>query len=918
MKKYLFLLVAIIQFQVFAQQDNLSFFPDGEYDNSIPAPDSILGFTVGEKPARYNEVYNYFKFLAEKSAKVNFVESGETYENRKLFYIVISSEDNINNLDRIRENISDLSNPRKTNSSEAEKISEVTPAVAFMMYSIHGDELSGTDASIQIAYQLAAGTDTLTEKILNKLIVIIYPMENPDGRERYLSMMEQWKGTSSSHDIQSIQHQGLWPYGRTNHYLFDLNRDWFILAHPESRERVKAIVHWYPQLVVDAHEMGPLDTHLFNPPREPINPNLSKSIQEWWRIFASDQAKAFDNYGWSYYTREWLEEWYPGYGSSWPSYMGAVSILYEQASTDGSLIKRQDGTFLTFRDAVHRQFISSLANLTTTANNRKELLKNYYEGKADAVFSDKEVKTYLIDPSKNPSRTKKLIKKLLLQGIEIEVAENEFKLGNVKSFWDKKSADKNFPEGTYIIKTSQPLSPLINALMEFDPHTSTKFLNDERESLEKGEGTRLYEVSSWSLLIAYDVDAYVSNEIPEATLERVKEIPEMNGEVINPNPTYGFLINYNDDNSVKALIKFLEMGYKIRSGKEPFKIEGRKFSSGSLLLRVNENSSSLSEDVQKISEITGVDILGVSTALSEEGPDLGGNDFPLLAQPRIALLTGNNVSTGSFGSIWYLLDNELNLKFSILDAENVSGFDLRKYNVLIIPSSSAKKIFGKEDLKKLKDWVSDGGTLISIGESSVFLADTSSDFSKVKLKSQALKELSLYEYSYSSETSVGKYKVDSIAFWNDKIHPDTNLYKKIKEAELKELELKDEKHKLFSPRGAILQVDVDTNHWIGFGMERKVPAIVYTSEAFLSRNPVQTPARFTASDSLRLSGILWPEARERWEKTSYITREPIGKGQLILFAGEPTFRSYFYGTAKLFLNAVLLGPGLGTQLSLEW
>jgi len=903
---------------LYAQPENLPFFPDGKYDSSIPSPDSAIGFSIGEKPVRYTDVYNYFKMLAEKSPRVIFIESGKTYENRKLFYILISKEENINNLEKIREDLSKLADPRKLNSSEAEKIIDTSPALAFMMYSIHGDELSGTDASVQLAYQLVAGADTTTEKILDNLVVAIYPMENPDGRERYLAMMQQWEGVTQSYDIQSMQHTGLWPYGRTNHYLFDLNRDWFILAHPESRERVKAILHWHPQLVVDAHEMGPLDTHLFNPPREPINPNLNNSIQQWWKVFASDQAKAFDQFGWSYYTREWLEEWYPGYGSSWPSYTGAVSILYEQASTDGSLIKRQDGTLLTFRDAVHRQFISSLANLTTAADNRKQLLKRYYDGKVDALSSDKDVKTYLLEPSGNPSRTKKLVGKLLLQGIEIEAAENDFKLGNVKSYWDNEPFDKNFSKGTYVIKTSQPLSPLINALLEFDPRTSTKFLNDERESLEKGEGTKLYEVSAWSMLMAYDVDAYISNEIPGVKLSRVETISESKGQVINPNPDYGFLINYNDDNSIKVLVELFESGYKIRSSKESFKTEGRKFSAGSLLIRLNENPDSLPEEIKRVAEATGVEIIGVSTALSEEGPDLGGNDFPLLSQPKTGLLTGNTVNTNSFGSLWYLLDYELNLKFSILNANNFSGLDIRKYNILILPSSNAKKIFDKDELKKLKDWVSAGGTLIAVGESSAFFADTSSDFSKVRLKRQVLKELPLYEHSYNSEMSIGKYEIDSIDFWKDKIFPDTNLYKKTKDFDLKEMELKDEKLRLFYPRGVIMQTDVDNKHWLGFGMNKKVPATVYTSYVFLSRYPVQTPARFTTADSLRLSGILWPEARLRWEKTSYVTRESIGKGQLILFAGEPNFRSYFYGTTRLLLNAILLGPGLGTELFLDW
>ncbi|MCI0531642.1 MAG: peptidase, partial [candidate division Zixibacteria bacterium] len=334
-----------------------------------------------------------------------------------------------------------------------------------------------------------------------EVLTIIYPMENPDGRDRYLAQMQQWNGDILNSDVQSIQHTGVWPWGRTNHYLFDLNRDWFILAHPESRSRAKTILEWNPQMVVDAHEMGPYDTYLFPPARDPINPNYHKNLLEWNERYAADQAKAFDRYGWSYYTREWLEDFYPGYGSSWGYLLGAVPILYEQASTDGSLIKRPDGTFLTFRESVHHQFTSSIANITTTADNRAELLQEFYQFKTEALgYGNKiGVQAYYITPGKNPSRAGRLIERLLAMNVEVEVAEADFTVKSARSYWGAAPVDKTLPKGTFIIRLNQPLSPLVNAVLEFDTRMSSKFLASERESLEKGEGTRVYDVIAWSM-----------------------------------------------------------------------------------------------------------------------------------------------------------------------------------------------------------------------------------------------------------------------------------------------------------------------------------------------------------------------------------------------------------------------------------
>ncbi|MBS1272152.1 MAG: hypothetical protein MAGBODY4_01291 [Candidatus Marinimicrobia bacterium] len=447
---------------------------------------------------------------------------------------------------------------------------------------------------------------------------------------------------------------------------------------------------WNPQLFVDSHEMGGYDTYLFPPAREPLNRNIHARITwKWIPIFAEEHAKAFDEYGWSYYTREWNDDWYPGYGSSWGRYHDAVGILYEQAGVDGSLLKRPDGTVMTYREPVHHHFVSSMANLKTAEKHREELLYDYYQSRQEYLneFERGETKAYYIVPRENKSRVNKLIRKLKVQGIEIYRAPSDFRAEDVKSYREQKFSTKTLPAGTYIIPLAQPLRPYINAIMEFDPRMVNEALKKERESLLKGEGTTMYEVSTWSLPIAYGVEAYTTTEEPDAESELVKSIEVKAGTVTNPEPKYGYLIRYEDDNVFHIVQKLMKEGYAIRSARKPFTLEGKDYDRGSILIRLNENEKNPAALLKELSKEYGIDVLGVDHGLSDEGPDLGGGEFELLVYPKTAVLTGSRVDLTSFASLWYYLDRELKIRHSILNYNRLSRIDLRKYNVLILPST---------------------------------------------------------------------------------------------------------------------------------------------------------------------------------------------------------------------------------------
>ncbi|MBN2416977.1 hypothetical protein JXO52_14125 [bacterium] len=881
----------------------------------IPSPESVLGFSLGDRPVRYDDILNYATALSEASPRVSLQKTGTSVEGRTLFIMIIGREDRMTALSDVRVRHEKLGDPRITGPRAAADIISREPAVLWMMYNVHGGELSGTDAGLALAYTLAASEDSSIAAIRDSALVIIDPTQNPDGRERGLAQLQQWSGAVPSSDPQSLSHRGTWPGSRANHYLFDMNRDWFILSQPETRARVSAMLQWQPQLVVDAHEMGSSSTYYFNPPREPVNPLIPARIHRWWDIFANDQAAAFDAHGWSYYTRDTFDEWYPGYGSSWPYFLGAVSILYEQASTGGTSVRRPENREMTFAEAVHHQYVSSLANIGTAARHRRALLSDFYAIRTDAVTPPARgaVKAYVILPGRDRTRAEQLLERLMAQGIEVRVTKAPANVSGT-GYWKNEQVTLNVPAGTWLIPMDQPLNPLVTALLGHDMRLSSDFLHEERKSLEKGDGTRMYEIGAWNMAMAFGVTTLACRDLPPVKTAPLPEIASRTGSVINPGAGYGYLIAWDDTRAVHALRDCYAADLRIRSASKPFSIGGRDFARGALLLRNRENPQALEEVLTAISRRCGIDVIGVSTAITEKGPDLGGDAFVLLHPPRIALVTGSGISSTSFGALWYLLDKEIGTGCSLLDINSLARTDLRPYNVLLLPSSgSYASILGKNGLAALKTWIGNGGTLIGVDGTAAFLADSTTGLTALRERSDILTKLDEYEYALQAEETAGSLKIDSAAIWNGTAKPAALPTGKREKKEPGLLKREDSRWKIFSPRGTILRVDVNGEHWLGFGVESRVPALVYTSSAYLAKPPMETGARFADGDDLRLSGLLWPEARERWRKTVYAARQRQGNGQVICFCGDPLYRSYFYGTGRMLLNSIFLGPGFGTR-----
>ena len=393
---------------------------EGTYNSAISKPEKFLGFEVGDRVATPLQIVESLEAWSSQSARIKVIEYARSHEGRPLHAVFISSPDNISRLDEIKNNIIRISDSRKISESEASKIMKELPATAWMAYSIHGNETSGADAALASIYHLIASEDEAVLSMLDNMIVIIDPLMNPDGRDRFSKSLEQYRGTAPNVDDQSLLHTGDWPYGRTNHYFFDLNRDFFFLTQPETQGRVAMINEWRPQLMIDGHEMGSQDTFLMGPPRQPLNENIDKDLQKWAHIFAEEQAEAFDDRNWRYYTGEWFENLYPGY-SNYSEYRGSMHILYEQSRMAEDGVRRPEGTVQTYKESVHHQFVSTIANLESLAKHSQAMYKDFWDGRKYNVsksgrFADR---SFVILANDNEGRLKDLVQRLEAQGIEL-------------------------------------------------------------------------------------------------------------------------------------------------------------------------------------------------------------------------------------------------------------------------------------------------------------------------------------------------------------------------------------------------------------------------------------------------------------------------------------------------------------------
>src|SRR5688500_10350124 len=509
--------------------------PNTTYDRAIPTLEAVIGHRPGDAITTPEEVGRYLEALAKAAPdRTRLVKYATSWEGRPLHYLVVGSKERIARLDDIKRGMQVLA----SGAPEADRLIAELPVVVWLLHGVHGNEISSSDAALAEAYHLlAARGHADADATLRDALVIIDPMQNPDGRQRFVTSNLLGMGLEPDATPQSAEHDEPWPGGRVNHYLFDMNRDYFALSQRETQGRARTMLEWYPQVVVDLHEMGGNSSYYFAPPADPINPLMTESQRKSLELFGRANATEFDKRGFAYFVREVYDAFYPGYGDSWPAFHGAVAMTYEQASARGLAFTREDGTTPTYKQGVTHHFTAAVTTAVTAALNREKLLREYLEFRRGAIaLGQKGTREYLMPRGKDPSRAARLARLLAAQGIQVKRAQEAFQYGS-----------KQMPIGTFIIPLAQPAGRLARNLLDPDIKMDEAFLKEQDRRRKARLADQIYDVTAWSLPLMYDVEVIANDK--QSSVRTTDVVQPFRAAVTNtpaPQPppagTVGFLM----------------------------------------------------------------------------------------------------------------------------------------------------------------------------------------------------------------------------------------------------------------------------------------------------------------------------------------------------------------------------------------
>jgi hypothetical protein len=809
-----------------------------------PSPQDVLGWELGERFTDVAAVGRYVEALAAASPLVSVDRYGETPEGRPLLQILVASASHRARLDEILAANRELSNP-ETPEARAAEIVRANPAVVYFSYGVHGNESSSSEAALWTTWDLARGAPEVAG-VLDSVVVVIDPVVNPDGRDRYVGFYRGARGPVPNPNPMTREHREPWPGGRTNHYYFDLNRDWTWMSQPETRARLATWDHWTPQVHVDFHEMSPNSSYFFFPPAEPINPIYPDHVARWSDRIGAGNANAFDREGWLYFTEESYDLFYPGYGDSWPSLLGAIGMTYEQAGggSAGLAYARADGDTLTLGQRATHHRVAGRATLRTVMEGRTDLLQGF------AAFHrtiDEGLPDILLIPAAGDApgagaRLRALVAHLHAQGIRTEVASEPFEVRDADAHpgWSSRS---RFPAGTVRVPARQPRGRLAVTLLQAETVL---------------DATYSYDISAWSLPYGYGVEAHTVSSTIDATWGE----PAPEGQTMpSAEDPYGYLVRPGFD-AWPGLVSFLSAGGRGRVMADTFRIADRAYP------RVN---SELTSQVRAAGLLDRVE--PVATAVTETGPDLGTGGAGDLTLPSVVLVGGEGTSSGSFGAHRYFLEQRLGLPHDVVNATDLAGADLSSVDVLVIPEAGgfAGRI-GERGMERVESWVRDGGTLVAVGSGAEALAEMAGTEVRRRAGPEESERLS---------RALRTREQRQVERWEGQT-PGTIL----------EVGL-DAGHPLAFGAGLA-------------GDEGRM-FVLSTGVGFEPNESFETAAWF-ADGAEGISGVIGEGTVDRLRRSSWMLQRNLGRGGVVLFADDPLFRIMWYAGFQTYANALLLAP----------
>lgn len=843
-KRLSFLLVFFLAISVKAQQKY--YFPNtGSFDPTIPTPEQFLGYPIGTHYTRHDQIVAYFYELARLSNKIHVQIIGKTYEQRPQIIATITAPENYKNLEQIRQDHLTLIDPAKP------ILGSSSPVVVLLGYSVHGAETSSGEAGLLTAYYLVANQSDETSKWLKESVVLIDPSLNPDGRDRAANWHNGYKSFPPVADPADKEHNQEWPGGRVNHFLTDLNRDWLSIAQVETKNRVAFYHQWYPNVQIDFHEMGTNATYYFEPsPERNQSPIIPKASYDFNATLAKYHAEALDKIGSLYFTKESFDNLSPIYGSTYPDFFGAVGATFEQGSSRG-IVQESETGLVKFSFTIRNHLTTGLATVrgaVTEKENLFKLQKGFFQSALDQAKTN-TAKAYVFGDSRDVSLTQKLL------GLSLDHHIKVYQLSA-----DLTIDGKRFEKGkAYIVPSSQPNFRIVHSVF------------DETAPLKD---STYYDNTSWSIAHAYGLQFAKVTTPTFALGEQVTALPEIKGELQGDKSNYAYLLNWSDYNASKALYYLLDKGVVVKAAHKPFTSKtangNQEFGYGSLVIPVavqTISSDSLFRAVKEAAVYAKVKFASTSSGFSVQGIDLGSNNIQAVKKPEVALFTGNGVSASEAGQVWFLLNDQLNLPVTKLDINTISRASINRYNTLILASGSYSSL-GKEDVAKLKSWVSEGGVLITFKGGSEWAIKA--ELSKEKL--------------YIDSAAIKKAKNERVDYALQEI---TEPAKRI--------------------NGGIFIADVDITNPIGYGLNNRKVYFTKNSTTILqpSKDKYSTVARYLPAPYV--SGFVSKSNTAKISNSASILASTVGRGKVILFAEDPTYRHYWHGTDRLLINSIFFG-----------
>ncbi|PIE49682.1 MAG: zinc carboxypeptidase [Flavobacteriales bacterium] len=818
------------------------------------SPEEFLGYQLGERFTNHHRVVDYFKYVASENDNVKLIKYGETYEHRPLYLSIISSSENIGKLDEIKKN--HLSATGLIDGSGQDNL-----AVVWLSYNVHGNESVSTEAAMKTLYALIDKENTETKKWLENTIVIIDPCINPDGRDRYVNWYNQYKNTPYNVNPDSREHHEPWPGGRTNHYYFDLNRDWAWATQKETRQRLDYYNQWMPHIHVDFHEQGVDNPYYFAPAAQPYHEAITPFQRDFQKTIGKNHAKYFDKNGWLYFTREVFDLLYPSYGDTYPVYNGAIGMTYEQggSSRAGLGIINAEGNELTLKDRIAHHYTTGLSTIEVASENAGKLtaeFKNYFKN-AIAQPAGK-YKSYIISSDNNKDKLSVLKALLDKHNIQYNYISGN---GKYKAFdyQSGKTTTQNFKNGDLLITARQPKSVLIQSL--FEPQTVIT------DSLT-------YDITAWAIPYSHGLKAYATtSEIKGKKMEAVDN-PQYISGVKKP---YAYLARWEHVNDARFLADLLQQKIKLRFATKPFRIDGENYAAGTLIITRTGNvpDDFFDQMVTQIAIEHKRHIKGVSTGFVDSGADFGSGSVRFLKAPKIAVLAGDGISSYSFGEIWHFFEQQLAYPIAVLGTDYFQRVALQNYDVLILPNGWYSNLLGENQLQSLKKWVQQGGRLIVMGNAL-----------------DAFAKSDLFDFSY--------YKNEE-----EKKTAEENETAK-KEALLLENYDDLERHSISNMiTGSIFKATMDTTHPLGFGYGNMYHTLRLNSKRYVYL-PNGSNVSVIKDKADLVSGFVGVNALEKVGKSLVFGVEDIGRGEVVYLVDNPLFRGFWQNGKLLFCNALLL------------